>query len=135
MERNLFPPWKDSLTPSSNHQKQLYDEICSTLGDKEHVEYEDLAKLNFMEYCLLETLRMNPIFRTMRECKQGLFSVFLPPSKFLKEISLKTVTTRSRSGLLLLQWRAGIQKGERTRKAQAKLSKILNLPCLNYSTN
>ncbi|XP_055350166.1 uncharacterized protein LOC129596817 [Paramacrobiotus metropolitanus] len=59
------------LTIHQDVQEKLRKEIFAVLGEKDNVEYDDLAELHYLDQCINETLRLYPpITRTERVCNQ-----------------------------------------------------------------
>lgn len=61
------------LAINQDVQERVYEEICTNVHDIDHLDYDTLTKLEYMERTIKETMRMFPLtLALMREADQNI---------------------------------------------------------------
>ena len=56
------------LAKYPEHQEKCREEINEVLGNRNHLEYEDLLKLKYTQWCISEVLQLHPpVYGIVRE--------------------------------------------------------------------
>ena len=74
------------LAKYPEHQEKCREEINEVLGNRNHLEYEDLSKLKYTQWCIKESLRLHPpVYIILRQLTEDteLAGYLIPKESYL----------------------------------------------------